>query len=57
MNLIMAESQNNEGRDRSSLLVWTESFDNVVASGCKGFLDMPRKTADSEPGKKGDGRG
>lgn len=26
---------------------------NVVAFGCKGFLDMPRKIADSEPGQGG----
>lgn len=51
MNFIMSESQNNEGSDRSCLLVWTESLDNVVAFGCKAFLDMPRKVADSEPGQ------
>lgn len=39
------------GSDRSCLLVWTESLDNVVAFGCKAFLDMPRKIADSEPGQ------
>lgn len=52
MNLIMSESQNNEGSDRSCLLVWTESLDNVVAFGCKAFLNMPRKIADSEPGQE-----
>lgn len=51
MNLFMSESQNNEGSDRSCLLVWTESLDNVVAFGCKTFLDTPRKIADSEPGQ------
>ena len=30
---------------------------NVVAFGCKGFLDMPRKIADSEPGQGGRGGG
>lgn len=51
MNVIMAERQNSEGSDRSHLRAWTESLDNAAAFGCKGFLDMPRKIADSEPGQ------